>query len=103
MKIRRSMLKDAVSVQTFSGEGAYGPVYASAVTVSCNIDPTRRLVRSANGEEAVSEATLLVHPDDGALFNPDALVTIGGRASHVLSVNTQTFLSSDVFLKVVVA
>ena len=30
MKVRRSLLKDAVAVETYVGDGAYGPVYAAA-------------------------------------------------------------------------
>lgn len=101
MKVRRSLLKDTVSVTTYAGDGAYGPVYAAAVNVRCNVDATRRLVRNANGDEAVSEATLAVHPDDAAVFTPESAVTIDGRASRVLASSPQTFRGGTVYLKVV--
>jgi hypothetical protein len=94
------MLKDTVAVESYSGEGAYGPIYAASATVSCNIDGTRRLVRNANGDEVVSEATLHVHPNDAAAFVPESRVTISGRASTVLSVNSQTFRGQAVYAKV---
>jgi hypothetical protein len=90
-KVRRSLLKDTVSVETYSGQSAYGPIYAAAVSVSVNVDATRRLVRAPDGREAVSEMTLLVHPDDLAKFTPETRITFGGRASTVLAVGPQTF------------
>jgi hypothetical protein len=90
MKIRRSLLKDLVSVQTYAGEGAYGPAYAAAVTVACNVEAARRLVRNADGDEAVSESTIYVHPDDAAHFTPESLVTFETRAAKVLLAKTLT-------------
>lgn len=103
MKVRRSILKETVSVQSYLGEGAYGPVYGEAVQVSCELDSTRRLVRNANGEEALSAATVIVHPADADYFGPDSLVTVAGRPSHVLSMNAQMYRGYPVLLKVVVA
>lgn len=85
------MLKDTVTVETYAGDGSYGPVYAEPVTVPCNINAKRRLVRNANGDEAVSEATLTVHPDDVPVFTLETRLTIAGRASTVLSVAPMTF------------
>ena len=103
MKIRRSVLKDTVAVETYSGESAYGPMYGPSVSVRCNIDPTRRLVRAAGGSEAVSEATLYVHPDDAASFTPQSRVTISGRTSWVLTLSEQSLRGYQVLAKVAVA
>ena len=111
MKIRRSLLKDLVTVETYSGEGAYGPVFAASVTVKVNVDQTRRLVRNTAGDEVVSEATLAVHPaprdeatrallDATTLFTPESRVTIGGRAARVIGVKPNTVRGRIVFLKV---
>ena len=49
--IPRRLLTDAVSVLTYQGEGAYGPVFAAkSVSVSCRAEAERQLVRNANGE-----------------------------------------------------
>lgn len=108
MKIRRSQLKDTVSVETHSGEGAYGPVYETdgsgnpvVHTIRWNYDGTRRLVRGANGEEVVSEGTGQAHPDDAAQFTPESRLTIDGRTSTVLAVNPQTIRGQMHHLKVV--
>lgn len=103
MKIRRSMLKDTVSVETYGGDGAYGPVYAAAKAIQCNIEAARRLVRNANGDQVVSEATLYVHPYDAAAFIAESLVTIDGRASRILAASSQTFRGRTSYLKVTCA
>jgi hypothetical protein len=78
-------------------------VYAASTSVRCSIDATRRLVRTAEGEEVVSEATLAVHPNDEAAFLPESRVTIAGRASRVLAASPQTFRGGTVFLAVTCA
>ena len=91
MKVRRSLLKDSVTVETYGGDGSYGPVYASPLTIACNVEMKNRLVRSANGDEYVSQPRLTVHPADVAAFTPETRVTVQGRASTVLSVALMTF------------
>lgn len=92
MKIRRAYLKETVSVESYAGQGAYGPAYGSAVTVRAHIDATRRLVRDAEGREVVSELTLYVHPDDASAFPPESRVTVAGaHVSTVITSKPQTF------------
>jgi hypothetical protein len=74
-------------VETFEGAGAYGDVYAAPATVSCFAEAKRRLVRSKDGQEVVSESTLYMAPDDGVLFLPDSRVTVSGSTSYVLTQN----------------
>jgi len=113
MKIRRSLLKDLVTVETYSGEGAYGPIFEASVTVKVNVDQTRRLVRNTAGDEVVSEATLAVHPaprdeatrallDATTLFAPESRVTISGRAAKVISVKPNTMRGHNVYVSVTV-
>ena len=113
MKIRRSLLKDLVSVETYSGEGSYGPVFEAPVTVKVNVDQTRRLVRNAAGDEVVSESTLAVHPqprdettrallDATTLFAPESRVTISGRAAKVIGVKPNTMRGRIVYVSVTV-
>ena len=91
MKIRRSLLKETATVETYTGEGAYGPVYADAVTVRCRVDRTRRLVRTAEGREAVSELTLEIHPNDADRFTPESRVSLDGRVSTVITCSRETY------------
>jgi hypothetical protein len=100
MKIRRSLLTDTVTVETFSGSGAFGSVVADPVNVKVKADTTRRLVRDADGAEVVSELTLFVHPDDEAKFTPESKLSYSGRTSTVLTVSPQSFRGSMVLVKV---
>lgn len=97
--IPRRLLVDTVSVEACSGEGAYGPVYAAAVTVLGKVSTTRQLVRNAAGEEVVSEATVYVHPDDAAPFVPGSRVTIATRVSTVIAVSPQGRPGKTVLIK----
>lgn len=113
MRVRRALLKDQVTVSTYSGEGAYGPVVAAAVTVWCNVDETRRLVRDANGDETVSEAVLTLHPrtrtttqtivDPATVFTPESPVTIRGRATRVISTKVHTIRGTTAAVEVTCA
>jgi hypothetical protein len=111
VKIRRSLLKDLVTVESYTGDGAYGPNFDAPVTVKVNVDQTRRLVRNTAGDEVVSEATLNIHPqprdeatgellDATALFTPESRVTIDGRGARVIGVKPNTVRGRVVFLKV---
>ena len=103
MKVRRSLLKDTVTVESYIGEGPYGPVYADPIRVKVNLDQTRRLVRTAAGDEAVSEATLQVHPNDADLFTVESLLGFDGRKSRVMNAKTQAFRGGTVFVEVTCA
>lgn len=101
MKVRRSLLKDTVAVETYSGEGAYGPVYAAAANVPCHIDNDERLVRSMGGDEVVSSARLTIHPANAAAFTPESRLTIQGRSSTVISTNVKTVRGSACHAEVI--
>lgn len=119
MKIRRSLLKDPVVVATYGGESAYGPTYSPEVRALVNVDATRRLVRNADGDEAVAEATLQAHPvirlvdandqpvgtvDPLELFAPESKVTLPGRTtpSTVLAAKPNTLRGRVVFVEITV-
>jgi len=98
--VSRRLLRESVSVQTQSGEGAYGPVLEDAVTVACKASWIRQLVRDAHGQEVVSELTLHVHPDDEAAFTPGSLVDYTGYSSTVLSVAPQRRPGETILVRV---
>lgn len=99
MKVRRSVLQDAVQVRTRTGGGSYGDTLADRVAVPCLIDETRRMVRDGSGQQVVSEATLTLHPRSVAtpdagdpttvnpmdVFTQGSEIEINGRASEVLA------------------
>lgn len=84
-------LTEAVTVQSYGGEGAYGPSYGTPADTFCQLDAGRRLVRSSTGDEVVSESTLRLSPDlDPALdlevlFVPESLVKVRGKESRVIT------------------
>lgn len=80
------MQRHEVTVEAYQGDGAYGPVYAAPATVRCFVDDKRRLVRTAEGDEAVSETTLYVG-DLTADIPPESRVTVNGRTTTVLTVS----------------
>lgn len=77
-----------VSVETLTGTGANGPVYAAPATVACYLDGKTQLVRAATGEQVVSAAQVYCSVADGAKFTPDSRVTANGRKTQVIGVNT---------------
>jgi hypothetical protein len=91
MKVRKSILQDQVTVETYAGQSSVGPAYSAATLVASHADATRRLVVAADGKEAVSELTLTVHPEDAALFTPQSRVTYATRKSLVISAKPATF------------
>lgn len=74
-----------VSVETHAGGGPMGDVYQPAVTVPCLIDEERKLVRSATGDEVVSNTTLLMDKSHYAKFTPESPVTYRGRRATVIA------------------
>lgn len=98
--IPRRLLRDSVSVETYAGDGAYGPIYGTAATVLCKACSTRQLVRNNTGDEVVSEMTLYVHPDDETKFVSESRVTFGGRSSRVIVTNPQARPGETVLVKV---
>ncbi|MBP2522270.1 hypothetical protein J3A74_001378 [Rhodococcus sp. PvP104] len=77
-----------VSVQRHAGEGPYEPAFDPAVTVLGKITTKRKLVKAADGSEAISEARVSL-PVGTALIPVDSLVTLppefGGRTAQVLA------------------
>ena len=98
--IPRRLLKDSVSVQTCTGQGAYGPVLAAAATVLCKVSMVRQLVRNADGAEVVSEMTIDAHPDDEAKFTPQSIITYATRTSTVIGAGPQARPGETVLVKV---
>jgi hypothetical protein len=86
MRPSPALFRDTVTVLTWLGEGAYGPIYAEPVDVPCKVSTIRQLVRNSNGEEVVSEATISALPEQAAPFVEESQVIIAGRASTILSV-----------------
>lgn len=79
-----------VTVETKTGSGAYGDVYAAPVDVPCWLEPKRRLVRGKDGQEVLSSSFLSCDVVHAAVFTPDTRVTHDGKTAYVIGVNTFT-------------
>jgi hypothetical protein len=76
-----------VTVETRTGTGAAGDVYAAPATVTGFLEGKVQLVRDATGQEVTANSILYCAVADGARFTPDTKVTTGGRVSRVISQN----------------
>lgn len=79
-----------LTVQTLTGTGAMGDVYAAAVDVPGWFEDKRRLVRDKNGQEVVSSSTFSCDNAHLPKFTPDSKVTIDGRTAFVIGVANYT-------------
>ena len=78
----------SVSVQTCTGQGAYGPVLATPQDVACYIDDSVKLVRNAAGDEVVSSTRIRTALANADLFPANSEVTVSGRVARVIAVNS---------------
>lgn len=79
-----------VTVETMTGSGAYGDVYAAPVEVPCWLEPKRRLVRNKDGQEVLSTSFLSCDVAENPKFTPDSKVTHDGTTAYVIGVNALT-------------
>ncbi|VXB82020.1 hypothetical protein [Aeromicrobium sp. 9AM] len=79
------LLVHTVSVETWEGTGAYGDTYAAPVDVPCFVDDARKIVRNPDGDEVVSESTVIGFLSDAPKFVEKTKVILpGGRPSIVI-------------------
>lgn len=82
----------AITVKPFAGSGARGPVYGEPFTFMGAVDDRRKLVRTADGQEVVSE-TRVFGPIDTPRVPDGSLVTLPEpftRETRVLAVSRMT-------------
>lgn len=73
-----------VTVEALTGSGGMGDTYAAPVPLLCFVDDKRRLVRSASGEEVISETTIYA-PKGTSLPDQSRVNLPSGRAALVIS------------------
>lgn len=76
------LLVHTVLIESYVGESAVGPIFGAPTTVPCFVDDKRRKVRSAVGDEVISETTVYCQLDVDAPV--DSRVTVNGRQALVL-------------------
>ena len=62
MNIPGFLLRHTVTVEPYLGTGAYGAQYGPSVALKCLRDDDRKLVRSPEGEEVLTRASLYCLP-----------------------------------------
>lgn len=87
-----ALFTQTVDVETLTGSGAYGDVFASPVTVACFVNDRSKMVRNSNGDEIVSTTTLYAPltaspdvPATAGQFAPGSRVTVNGRTAYVVN------------------
>ena len=90
------LFTQTVSVETLTGQGAYGDVFADPRTVQCFVQDRTKWTRDAQGEEVVSTSTIYAPigaspdtPPTAGQFTPGSRVTLAGRTAYVISVARQ--------------
>lgn len=76
---------DSVTVETKTGGGGVGAIFAAAQTVKGLLVDGNRLVRNADGQEVTATAAFTTRPENGSIFAPGSRVTIGARKSFVIT------------------
>lgn len=85
MDLPEFLLQHTVTVEPWTGAGAYGDVWGAPFTLQCFADDKRRLVRKPDGSEVVSEST--VYANRGPVIPNRSKVTLpSGRESLVILV-----------------
>lgn len=82
-----SFFVHTVSVETLTGQGGHGPVYANPVQFPCFVDDSAHLVRNAEGQEVVSNTVVYADPAVASAFAVNSRVTANGRVAHVITLN----------------
>lgn len=83
-EIPDGFLVHEVEVKRYLGTGAHGDTFAAPVVIPCIIDGKRRLVRSLDGKEVVSEATVITKREHLPLCVPRSKIKLGSRDSVIL-------------------
>lgn len=86
MDLPEFLLQHTVTVEPWTGSGAYGDVWGTGFTLACFVEDKRRLVRAADGSEVVSETT--VYANRGPSIPNRSRVTLpNGRKPLVIVVS----------------
>lgn len=86
-----------ITVETYRGDGARGPDYASPVTRQVYRSDSRQLVRAQNGAEVVSSTSIFDDPEQATLYAPDTRVTLPeGEKSLVIARSINVIGDPDV-------
>lgn len=76
------------TVETFTGAGAYGDVFAAPVVDTGFLEGATKLVRDQSGQQVIAFSTWYTTVDNAAHYTSDSRFTDpNGRVSRVITVN----------------
>jgi hypothetical protein len=84
VKLPPILFNHTVTVEPSIGETAYGPKFGSPVELKVRVISRRRLVKTGDGEDLMSDAT--VQADADAPIDLGARVTLDGRTLTAVQV-----------------
>lgn len=97
MAIPPTLLRQTITIEPYTGDGARGPLYGAPVTVRCYLEQKTRVVRAPDGRQVTSTSRLFC--DRGPVVTTESRVTLpGGRQPRVLQVadlDTQGLVQID--------
>jgi hypothetical protein len=99
-KLVRWWFAEEVQVRRYAGEGAYGPVFDTAVSVRADVDTTGRLVRVGSGDEVQADFTLRMPAEAVDTVRVESEVVVRSRPTRVLTVTPVTERGGLVYLEV---
>lgn len=79
-------LSQPATVEDYLGSGAYGATFGPPREISCWIEEGRKVVRDNDGNEVLSDTTLICSPDVDVPV--ESKVSVGGRTSFVIATAT---------------
>lgn len=104
MKVPPFMLTDTITVETYSGSGARGPMYETAASVKARVEYRRKVLESPTGDDVIAEARVLADAADEAKLSPGSRVTLpGGHKGQVLDRRVPTDLAGPVLVEALVS
>lgn len=97
--IPSALLADTVTLESYEGAGAHGPIFGAKSEICVRLEPRRRLLKRGDGVEVISAGVLFARPN--VAIKAEDRVTCEGRTYRVLDVATQKAGRRSVFLEVI--
>jgi len=98
VSIPTALLRQTVTVETYTGESATGPLFDPEIaTYPGRIRPSRRWVSSASGDAVLGDAVLDLRPE--AVIDVGDRVTAEGEVYRVVAVAEQRGLTRSEYLE----
>lgn len=84
MRVPTQLLRETLSIEDFTGNGARGPLHGAPRTTRASVQPTSKLMTDSRGVEVVVDAMAIVRPEAGPV-PVESRVTWAGQVYRVVS------------------